>query len=490
MPVILAATVIILVTLIYIHFTKHNDDWIEKNVPGPEPTFFFGNVEDAVLRRKHIGVIFKNIYEAYPDEKVLGIFVLRNQELLVRDLDVVKNVLIKDSDVFIERGVVIEKNLESALLHNDDTWKVLFRAEMCQKSMHLLTEKANRLVDYVDEITQSNQEQNVYSLVQKCTQASVASAFGVNLNTFDKECDLVAKQHESTLNFGRELELMYPGILNRLQTFFLPTKNGLFLFEFVKKSILQTEVRNNKDFMGLITTQNKEELISELNNKGTDITDEMKATQGCNFYALGNETTASTLSFLLYQLALNPDIQDKVVAETKEMLENHNGEITLQGILDLSYMGKVYDETLRMYPVVPDLKRKSTKAYKIPDYKLSIEKGQCIRISVLGIHHDEKIYPNPEVFDPERFSPENVAKRHECSYLPFGLGPGHCIAKSFAEVITKVCLLKLLTQFRVEPSKNTPPQVEYDPTKTVLCPKNSILINFVKRERSDSLNDL
>ncbi|XP_063618739.1 cytochrome P450 6B4-like [Cydia splendana] len=213
-----------------------------------------------------------------------------------------------------------------------------------------------------------------------------------------------------------------------------------------------------------------------------DVTDEMIAAQAYTFYALGYKAITTTLGFLLYQLALNPVIQDNVVAEIKEMLEKHNEEITLQGILDLSYMGKVLDETLRMYPVVPDLRRESTKIYKIPNTNLTIEKDQCIRISVLGIHYDEKIYPRPEVFDPERFSPENVEARHECSYLPFGLGPGHCIAKNFAQVVSRVCLVKLLSQFRVEPSKNMPRQVEYDPTCTVLYPKGSFSINFVKRE--------
>ncbi|XP_063381232.1 cytochrome P450 6B4-like [Cydia fagiglandana] len=164
------------------------------------------------------------------------------------------------------------------------------------------------------------------------------------------------------------------------------------------------------------------------------------------------------------------------------MLEKHNEEMTLQDILDLSYMGKVLNETLRMYPVVPNLKRKSTKTYNIPDTNLTIEKDQCIRISVLGIHYDEKIYPRPEVFDPERFSPENVEARHECSYLPFGLGLEQCIAKNFAQVVSRVCLVKLLSQFRVEPSKNTPRQIEYDPTRTVLYPKGSLPIHFVKRE--------
>ncbi|XP_063361860.1 cytochrome P450 6B6-like [Cydia amplana] len=453
MPVILATTVIIIVTLLYIHFTKHNDDWIEKNVPGPEPTFIFGNVEDAVLRRKHIGVVFKNISDAYPEEKVLGIFVMRNPELLVQDLDIVKNILIKDFDVFVDRGVAFENNLGADLLHDEDTRRMLrsrfyslFTKENLQNMMHLLIDKGNTFVDYVDQITRLKQEQDVHTLIQKYTQPTVASAL---VHTYKKEYyTLFTDPKATTLNFRRELELMYPGISNKLRNFFLPKK------------------------------------YSDRTNS-LDITDEMIAAQAYIFFELGNESTASTLGFLLYQLALNPDIQDKVVAEIKEILDKHNEEITLQSILDLSYMGKVFDETLRMYPVVPNFSRKSTKIYKIPNTNLRIEKDQCIRISVLGIHYDERIYPRPEMFDPERFSPENVEARHECSYLPFGLGPGYCIAKNFAQVVSRVCLVKLLSQFRVEPSEDTSRNVEYDPTRTVLYPKGRFPINFVNREASN-----
>ncbi|XP_061712930.1 cytochrome P450 6B5-like [Cydia pomonella] len=498
MPVILAATVIIIITLLYIHFTKHNDGWIEKSVPGPEPTFIFGNVEDAVLRRKHIGIVFKNIHNAYSEEKVLGIFVMKNPELLIRDLDVVRNILTKDFDFFIDRGVEFENNLGADLLHDENTrgmvrsrFYFLFTRENLQNMMHLLIEKGNAFVEHVDQITQSKQEQDVHGLVHKFTQASIACALGVNLDTFDKEYDtLLTNQKATTFNFGRELELMYPSILNKLRYFFLPKKNSFFLYKLVQNFISQRtyEPRNKKDFMDLILKLIKEEHISEQKRNGdtrsSGVTDEMIAAQAYIYYALGNETIASTLGFLLYQLALNPDIQDKVVTEIKEMLENHNKEITVQGILDLSYMGKVLDETLRMYPVVPYLRRKSTKKYMIPDTNLKIENGEFIRISVLGIHYDKKIYPTPDVFDPERFSPENVAARHECSYLPFGLDPGHCIAKSFAQVVSRVCLVKLLSQFRVEPSDNTPRQVEYDSTRTVLYPKGSFLIHFVKRKDS------
>jgi cytochrome P450 family 6 len=73
------------------------------------------------------------------------------------------------------------------------------------------------------------------------------------------------------------------------------------------------------------------------------------------------------------------------------------------------------------------LNRDCTKSYKIPGTDIILEKGLPTVISVLGLHHDPKYYPDPERFDPERFSEEEKAKRHPYVYLPFGEGPRICI---------------------------------------------------------------
>jgi hypothetical protein len=67
--------------------------------------------------------------------------------------------------------------------------------------------------------------------------------------------------------------------------------------------------------------------------------------------------------------------------------------------------------------------------YKIPDTDVVLEKGILTVIPVLALHHDPKYYPDPERFDPERFSEEEKAKRHQYVYLPFGEGPRICIGK-------------------------------------------------------------
>lgn len=95
-------------------------------------------------------------------------------------------------------------------------------------------------------------------------------------------------------------------------------------------------------------------------------------------------------------------------------------------------------ESLRKFPPATGLPRICTKSYKVPGTNMVIDKGTRVQISVWGIHMDPKYYPNPEVFDPERFSEENKASRPDFTFLPFGEGPRMCIG----EIILRLFILK------------------------------------------------
>lgn len=88
-----------------------------------------------------------------------------------------------------------------------------------------------------------------------------------------------------------------------------------------------------------------------------------------------------------------------------------------------------FAETLRKYPPVMYLARKAVKNYTFEGTKISLRKGQQVFIPIYAIQHDPSIYPNPDIFDPERFSEDNIAQRDSMYYLPFGDGPRNCIGK-------------------------------------------------------------
>jgi cytochrome P450 family 6 len=86
-------------------------------------------------------------------------------------------------------------------------------------------------------------------------------------------------------------------------------------------------------------------------------------------------------------------------------------------------------ETLRKYPSIPVIPRRCTKDYKIPQTDIILKKGTNVFIPLLGLHYDDEYYPDPEVFDPERFSEENKKTRPPLTWLAFGDGPRVCIGK-------------------------------------------------------------
>lgn len=104
-------------------------------------------------------------------------------------------------------------------------------------------------------------------------------------------------------------------------------------------------------------------------------------------------------------------------------------------------------ETLRKYPVLPFLNRLCVADYQIPNTDVVIEKGTSVIIPMFGIQYDPKYFPNPDVFDPERFSENNKQNVQPFTFIPFGDGPRICIGKFiqiriFSGIESDVCLIR------------------------------------------------
>lgn len=137
-------------------------------------------------------------------------------------------------------------------------------------------------------------------------------------------------------------------------------------------------------------------------------------------------------------------------------------------------------ETLRLYGPVFQLLRTASRDYKIENSNLTIKEGTLTVIPIYAIHTDPEIYPEPEKFDPERFSEENKRDRHPMAYLPFGDGPRNCIGLRFGLMQTKIGLIQLLTNFKFSPSDKTTIPMTFDAQALILSPPNGMWLKMEK----------
>lgn len=99
---------------------------------------------------------------------------------------------------------------------------------------------------------------------------------------------------------------------------------------------------------------------------------------------------------------------------------------------------------------------------------MTIEKGVLVIIPISAIHMDPDIYPNPEQFDPSRFSPEEIEKRHSMSFSPFGDGGRSCIGREFGKLMVKLTLIELLRRFKFSVCSKTDIPLKLDHTQVTL----------------------
>lgn len=184
------------------------------------------------------------------------------------------------------------------------------------------------------------------------------------------------------------------------------------------------------------------------------------------------EINSSVIAFAIYSLALNPDVQAKLRNEADECFATHGKEPSLDAISKLPYLHCVVSETLRMYPPAPRLERAPLEDYILGDTGIRVPKGCVVGVPVYAMHYDPEFFPNPEKFDPDRFSEENVGSIRPYSYLPFGAGPRNCIGMRFALQAVKLSLLHSVHSVQFVPTEKTDVPLKFAIGLGILNTKN------------------
>lgn len=196
--------------------------------------------------------------------------------------------------------------------------------------------------------------------------------------------------------------------------------------------------------------------VSEQKSTHDDWSDQDIVAQCFLFFFAGFRTVSSSLSFIIHELMEHKDVQDKLKAEIKEVVESLEGAVlTYEALAKMKYLEAVISESLRKWPQLPLVHRVCTKAITLKDPEtgkvIRLKPGDAIQVAAVGIHRDPKYYPDPMRFDPERFSDDNKKSIPANTYMPFGLGPRMCIGNRFAMLEMKALLFHLLKDVTFEP---------------------------------------
>lgn len=163
-------------------------------------------------------------------------------------------------------------------------------------------------------------------------------------------------------------------------------------------------------------------------------------------FSVGFENIATGLTWSIHCLTQHPE--KLAIAQNEMIAAIGDGLPTLESLRQLNYAGMVLQEALRLHLPMRWLQRRAIADDWIDGH--FIPAGALVLLAAGLFHFDPELWPNPAVFEPERFSPENFAKQHPCAWLPFGKGQRFCLGKDFAMMEGKLILAMVLQRFNFD----------------------------------------
>jgi cytochrome P450 len=207
---------------------------------------------------------------------------------------------------------------------------------------------------------------------------------------------------------------------------------------------------------------------------GGNLDDREIRDQLVTMFLAGHETTSHALTWTWYLLSQNPKAEQRFHAELDRVL---GGRLpTYADLEQLPYTRWCFEESMRLYPPAVTIVRRAEQEAEIAGYRVPV--GSEIVMWLYMTHHDARWFPDPRAFKPERFAPEEVAKRPKLAYLPFAAGARACIGKVFAMIEGQLVLATLGQRYRMTLEPGHP--VELAPRVT-LAPKHGMRMRLHAR---------
>lgn len=494
-------TVVSVVTILYLFIKSRFSYWKNHKIPFVKPEIPYGCLRGAGTKR-HMIFILNDIYKKYKKKfDYIGAYFYINPVIIAISPEFVKKILVTDFNYFQSRGLYLNERDDPISAHlltlEGKKWKNL-RAKLTptftsgkMKIMYsTMTVVSDRLNQTLGDIIKTEEIIEIKDLLLRFTIDVIGScAMGI-------ECNSLTDSNAPLLTFGKRLfkatkfwvlmrffKNQFPEISRFFRLTLLPKDLQKFFFDVVCETIEYREKNDihRNDFLdSLIALKNDKYLQDENGEKLEGLSIYEIAAQTFLFFGAGFETSATTMSFALYELAVNQDLQDRTRNETQKVLDKCSGEFSYEAMVNMTYLDQIINETLRLHPPSPIIQRKCVKDYPIDNSGKIIEKGTFVYIPSYSIHLDPEIYPQPDIFNPDRFSPKEKSLRNPSTFLGFGDGPRNCLAMRFGRMQVKVGLVTLLRNYRFKICNRTPIPMKYSPRNSILKSDTGIFLLIEK----------
>ncbi|XP_060066284.1 cytochrome P450 3A11-like isoform X2 [Ylistrum balloti] len=412
--------------------------------------------------------------------------------LVVADKEMAREILVKQFNNFPDRRSLEGFNGDidnSLLVTKGEQWKhdrsiisPTFSSGKIRKMAPLIQKSCETLIETCRNAMKSGNDGQVEikELFGGYTMDVISStAFGIHIDSQGNPDDPFIRHAKRLFDFTIMgtwilLAMLFPPIkhiLIRCGIYALPRDSMDYFRQFTSR-LIEERKRNKKegrsDFLQLMIDSQEESQAPEGGESSTDPKESKTKLKGMSFegilanaevfFVAGYETTSVTLTMLAYNLATNPDCQERLRQEIEE--EIGSKMIDYDNIQKLHYLDMCLSETLRIYPPALRIERTCIKTTKVKD--ITIPAGMVVTIPVYAMHHDPDVWDKPDVFNPERFSASEKANHDPFDYIPFGYGPRNCIGMRLALLKAKMATAYIIRSFRLCVGSRTdiPPKMD------------------------------
>ncbi|KAF2903346.1 hypothetical protein ILUMI_02842 [Ignelater luminosus] len=469
--------------------------WKRRKVPHLMAWPYFGNRISHVFHQHTMLDVLNKHYQAFREKRYFGFYNMCTPVLILRDLKLIKQITVEEFDSFPEHRRFIPDELDRLWSKNlfamrgDEKWKSMratltpfFTGSKLKMMFGLMKSCSNQFTNHFLSQNQLVTVELKDAFTRLANDVIAITAFGVSCNSLENKTNefyLMGKVISNVTGWRSSLQNLYqlsPTLYKFLGYPFYPKKEKSFFENLVNEIV---KLRKNK---GLSKVDVIHSLIEAKNKKDSILTNEDITAQVMIFFFAGFESISTMLCYTCYELAINPDVQENLYKEISVALRATNGDITYDMLMNIQYLGNILDESLRKWPPFNFIDRCSIKPFTIKpkesdEKSLYLEAGTVCIIPVLSIQRDPKYYPDPERFDPERFSKANK----QVPYFSFGVGQRNCIGSRFALLEGRLIIAELIRKFKIVPVEKTEIPLVMNKGRNNAIPSNGFWLGLKPR---------